>query len=108
MDRRNCSNLATRALLTVLCPLFVFVAACKGEVGGGFDGKRGVSVGNKPPSSAPASPPAASAVCTQGKDQTCNDNPEISSLHGICNPNGTCTCHKGFARNPATGRCRTP
>ena len=45
-------------------------------------------------------------VCTFGMDQTCNDDPEISSLHGQCEPDGTCTCFEGFGgKNPETGRC---
>jgi hypothetical protein len=43
--------------------------------------------------------------CTFGMDQTCNDNPIISSLHGVCQPDGTCKCNEGFAMNPDTGRC---
>jgi len=39
-------------------------------------------------------------------DQTCNDNPEISSLHGACLPDGTCECKAEFEKNPATGRCK--
>jgi hypothetical protein len=45
------------------------------------------------------------AVCTYGMDQTCNDDPVISSLHGVCQPDGTCKCNDGFAINPETGRC---
>jgi hypothetical protein len=52
-----------------------------------------------------AAPPAP--VCTPGQDQTCNDNPAMSSLHGTCRGDAaTCDCHDGFAKNPATGRCR--
>lgn len=45
------------------------------------------------------------AVCELGRDQTCNDNPEISSLHGRCLPNGTCQCNDGIEKNPETERC---
>jgi len=45
------------------------------------------------------------AVCTYGMDQTCNDDPMISSIHGTCNEDGTCTCDKGWDKNPETGRC---
>jgi hypothetical protein len=43
--------------------------------------------------------------CTVGADQSCNDNPALSSLHGRCQADGTCVCNGGFAMNPATGRC---
>jgi hypothetical protein len=51
------------------------------------------------------SPPQDSKVCTPGSDQTCNDNPAISSLHGVCESDGTCTCKDGYTKNPKTGRC---
>lgn len=55
----------------------------------------------------PASPsPVCWTVCQPGMDQTCNDNPMISSLHGVCQDDGTCECNDGFPRNPETGRCR--
>ncbi|HEY0709368.1 MAG TPA: carbohydrate binding domain-containing protein, partial [Polyangia bacterium] len=44
-------------------------------------------------------------VCTPGADQTCNDNPAISSLHGMCTPAGICVCQPAYAKNPATGKC---
>lgn len=44
-------------------------------------------------------------VCTFGMDQTCNDDPIISSLHGKCNEDGSCTCYEGFEKNDQTGRC---
>lgn len=44
-------------------------------------------------------------VCELGRDQTCNDDPAISSLHGTCKPDGTCECAAGVEKNPATGRC---
>jgi hypothetical protein len=44
--------------------------------------------------------------CTPGQDSTCNDNPAISSIHGRCLPDGSCTCLAGFpAVNQATGKC---
>jgi hypothetical protein len=43
-------------------------------------------------------------VCTPGQDQTCNENPALSSLRGKCQPDGTCVCASG-APNPSTGRC---
>jgi len=55
-----------------------------------------------------ATPPAAPApkVCTPGADHTCNDNPAMSSEHGVCNPDGTCTCGPRYERNPQTGLCK--
>jgi len=46
-----------------------------------------------------------SGVCEPGADQTCNDNPAISSLHGRCLPDRTCECAEGVQKNPDTGRC---
>ena len=46
----------------------------------------------------------ATGVCTPGQDQTCNENPAISSLRGKCQPDRTCLCASG-APNPSTGRC---
>ncbi|MDD5223167.1 MAG: lipocalin family protein [bacterium] len=46
-----------------------------------------------------------SNICEVGRDQTCNDNPLISSLHGTCQTDHTCTCKSGFAKNPESGRC---
>lgn len=45
-------------------------------------------------------------ACTPGADQTCNDEPVISSLRGHCLSDLTCACLPGFTVNPATGRCR--
>jgi hypothetical protein len=47
----------------------------------------------------------ACATCEPGQDQTCNDDPTISSLWGRCEQ-GQCVCNDGFAVNPDTGRCR--
>jgi len=47
-----------------------------------------------------------SANCTPGADQSCNDNPAISSLHGICRADGTCECRAGYSLNTETGKCR--
>lgn len=49
---------------------------------------------------------AAPAVCTFGADQTCNDDSLISSIHGTCNQDGTCSCHPGFSRSATTGKCK--
>ena len=55
-----------------------------------------------------ADAPADTSIgrCTPGQDSTCNDNPAISSIHGRCLPDGSCTCLAGFpAVNQATGKC---
>jgi hypothetical protein len=44
-------------------------------------------------------------ACTVGMNQTCNDNPVISSIHGTCQADGSCTCTGTWAKNPETGRC---
>jgi hypothetical protein len=49
---------------------------------------------------------ACPPVCKFGYDQTCNDDPEVSSLEGVCLASGTCSCRTGTKVNPATGRCR--
>ncbi|HEY3358710.1 MAG TPA: hypothetical protein VGQ83_36015 [Polyangia bacterium] len=59
---------------------------------------------NSPRSDAPVC--WGAAVCQPGMDQTCNDNPLISSTHGKCLADGTCMCLAGSALNPATGRCK--
>jgi len=66
---------------------------------------------NTPPTRAPSSVPAPSAssaspVCTFGQDQTCNENIELSSLTGVCEPDGSCRCKPSHPKNPATGLCR--
>jgi hypothetical protein len=47
-----------------------------------------------------------SFTCTPGADQTCNDDPVISSLRGRCQADLTCACNPGATLNPATGKCR--
>jgi hypothetical protein len=44
-------------------------------------------------------------TCTLGADQTCNNDPMISSLHGKCGSNGRCSCNTGYA-SLANGRCQ--
>jgi hypothetical protein len=44
--------------------------------------------------------------CTPGQDQSCNENRNISSILGKCNPDRTCTCFAGSTLAPETGRCR--
>jgi hypothetical protein len=45
------------------------------------------------------------SVCTLGADQSCNDNPIVSAIHGHCTAAGACECGTGFILNPNTGRC---
>jgi hypothetical protein len=40
-----------------------------------------------------------------GADQTCNEDPVVSSVWGHCEA-GLCLCNAGTERNPATGKCR--
>jgi hypothetical protein len=49
-------------------------------------------------------PDAATPVCAVGFDQTCNEDPAISSLAGRCLSDGTCSCSAGVV-SPFTGRC---
>ena len=52
-----------------------------------------------------ASTDASTGVCTPGADQTCNDNPAVSSIHGTCTDAGTCICNVGAGHNPESGKC---
>jgi hypothetical protein len=75
----------------LILPVLVVLSACTG-------------------SQAPQEPGGTSGdespmVCEPGRDQTCNDDPAISSLHGTCKPDGNCECNEGVEKNPATGRC---
>jgi hypothetical protein len=44
-------------------------------------------------------------ACVPGMDQTCNNDPRISSIHGRCNPDSTCTCLPGFPKL-VNGKCQ--
>lgn len=46
----------------------------------------------------------AREVCTPGANQTCNDNPALSSIRGECTAAGRCLCPNS-SLNPETGRC---
>lgn len=53
-----------------------------------------------------ASPPSGKrAPCTLGADQTCNEDPRVSSIWGRCTEHGTCECKAGFELGPS-GYCR--
>ena len=43
-------------------------------------------------------------ACTVGADQTCNDNPALSSIHGRCVADGRCVCAPGALL--ASGKCQ--
>ena len=45
-------------------------------------------------------------VCIFGQDQTCNNSAEISSIHGICQADGTCKCIEGWEKDLMTGKCK--
>jgi hypothetical protein len=68
--------------------------------------------GSAPASDADSTSDAAAAngPCTAGANQTCNDDPSQSSFAGMClggkGSASFCVCDRGFALNPATGRCR--
>jgi hypothetical protein len=44
-------------------------------------------------------------VCTVGADQTCNDDPSISSIHGQCVADGRCSCNLSVGPLLASGKC---
>lgn len=48
---------------------------------------------------------ARGPVCTPGANQSCNDNPAVSSIHGTCTDAGTCVCNNDASPNPTSGRC---
>ncbi|MFO0679284.1 MAG: hypothetical protein U0169_22340 [Polyangiaceae bacterium] len=43
--------------------------------------------------------------CQYGADQTCNEDPAISSIHGRCKTDGLCECDDASRLSVATGRC---
>lgn len=53
-----------------------------------------------------AGPPSGKrSPCTFGADQTCNEDPRVSSLWGRCTEAGTCECKPGFELGPS-GYCK--
>jgi hypothetical protein len=44
-------------------------------------------------------------ACTQGMDQSCNEDPKVSSLRGKCNDDSTCTCVAGATKVTSSGKC---
>jgi hypothetical protein len=77
---------------SLILPVFMLLLACAGS-------QTPQEVGSR------TSGDESAMVCEPGSDQTCNDDPAISSLHGACKPDGTCECVAGVEKNPATGRC---
>jgi hypothetical protein len=45
-----------------------------------------------------------SAVCTPGADQTCNDNPATSAVHGHCLADQRCSCNSPY-KLLSSGKC---
>lgn len=101
-SRSSAANMKPLMLVALLSSAFVLVACAK-------------DAQPSTPASAAASAAdaglettAATAVnapaCTTGQDQTCNDNPSISSLHGKCSAQATCECVAPFTKL-ASGRC---
>ena len=45
------------------------------------------------------------ARCTPGADQTCNAEPTMNAISGICSMAGTCLCSEGFAIELTSGKC---
>jgi hypothetical protein len=89
--------MATAPRVVLLLGLGLACAACKSD-----------PPAPKPHGSqqAPVASAAPRAVCTFGADQTCNDDPLLSSIHGTCNQDGTCTCQPGFKPSSTSGRCK--
>lgn len=50
---------------------------------------------------------AATAACTFGQDQTCNENPIWAAVYGRCTDAGTCVCSDA-GMNADSGRCLMP
>ena len=50
--------------------------------------------------------PVCWIACQPGVDQSCNQDPVISSLRGTCLPDGSCACADGSPADPDSGRCR--
>jgi len=70
----------------------------RASTSGGATGGSGATAG-------PSDGVPATGSCSFGADQTCNDDPRVSSLWGRCLKDATCECHEGFVANPVTGKC---
>jgi hypothetical protein len=51
-----------------------------------------------------AAPHGKRAPCST--DQSCNDDPSVSALWGVCTEMGVCECNEGFERSPTSDLCR--
>jgi len=57
------------------------------------------------PHTSTSAPSGKRAACTFGADQTCNEDPRVSSIWGRCTEHGTCECNAGFELGPS-GYCK--
>ena len=77
-----------------------------GGVAGAEDGEAKDSPeGAELPDASGPIPETLPGVCTPGLDQTCNDDPTVSTVLGMCRADASCKCWYPSAANPATGRC---
>jgi hypothetical protein len=53
---------------------------------------------------APSAPHGKRAPCSS--DQSCNEDPAVSALWGVCTEMGVCECSEGFERSPTSDLCR--
>lgn len=51
-----------------------------------------------------AAPHGKRAPCST--DQSCNEDPAVSALWGVCTELGVCECNEGFERSPTSDLCR--
>ena len=51
-----------------------------------------------------AAPHGKRAPCST--DQSCNEDPAVSALWGVCTEMGVCECNEGFERSPTSDLCR--
>jgi hypothetical protein len=51
-----------------------------------------------------AAPHGKRAPCSS--DQSCNEDPAVSALWGVCTEMGVCECSEGFERSPTSDLCR--
>jgi len=82
----------------------MLLVSCGSRNGGRFDS--GTDAIDSASADAKRGKNDAAMVCKPGSDQSCNDDPTISSLHGHCTSDGICMCNSTFAKNPATGLCQ--
>jgi hypothetical protein len=102
-----------RALLAALCIAAAGISACSGAQNGQAPAESATSpdaAGEAPaegaaePSPPVAAPHGKRAPCST--DQSCNEDPAVSSLWGRCTEMGICECNPGFERSPTSDLCR--